>query len=304
MVKVYALIVTFKRKELLKKVVESVLSQTHAPSKVIVVDNNSNDGTEAVVAQLKSLSSIEIEYQNTGANLGGAGGFAFGFNHVLSDDFDYLWIMDDDLLPKQNCLEKLLSCASNNQIIQPARFNLDGTCAEYSPIKFDLASPFLLHPKIETVKDHIESLQCNDSEIQIEGIPFEGPLIPRNIINKVGLPDKRFFIFYDDLDYAIRARKAGFKIFCKKDAIAYRLLMNNQVNDLQSWKGYFMLRNFFKIHYMHGENIFVRAKPVLLATTYILKELLCFRPKNAKTCWYAFVDSLKNNFQPRAKYIP
>lgn len=302
MVKVYALIVTFKRKELLKEVVERVINQTYPLSKVVVVDNNSNDGTEAVIAQLKSNSPVEIEYQNTGANLGGAGGFSYGFNHVLNDEFDYLWIMDDDLLPENNCLEMMLISANNNQIIQPARFNLDGTCAEYSPIKFDLASPFLLHPKIETVKDRIDSVQGN--EIQIEGIPFEGPLIPKNIINRVGLPDKRFFIFYDDLDYAIRARKAGFKIICKKDAVAYRLLMNNQVNDLQSWKGYFMLRNFFKIHYMHGENIFVKLRPVLLAITYIIKELFCLRPKSAKTCWHAFQDSLTKKFLPRKKYIP
>ncbi|EOG5454817.1 glycosyltransferase family 2 protein [Cronobacter turicensis] len=302
MVKVYALIVTFKRKELLEKVVERILQQTFSPSKIIVIDNNSNDGTEEIIAKIKENSLVDIEYKNTGANLGGAGGFSYGFNYVINDNFDYLWIMDDDLLPEKNCLEKLLYSADDKTIVQPLRFNLDGTCAEYSPIRFDLSSPFLLHPKIETVKDRIESL--HDDIIQIQGIPFEGPLIPKDIIEAVGIPDKRFFIFYDDLDYAIRARKAGFKIICKKDAVAYRLLMNNQVNDLHSWKGYFMLRNFFKIHYLHGENTFVKIRPVLLASSYILKEIFLLRPKYANICWHAFKDSLKKNFAPRKKYIP
>lgn len=302
MVNIHALIVTFKRKDLLEVVIESVLAQSTSVTKIIIVDNNSNDGTDALVNKLKQNSKISIDYYNTGANLGGAGGFSFGFDTAMKEKFDYLWIMDDDIAPQPNCLEKLLESASKDRIVQPIRYNLDGTCAEYSPVIFDLSSIFLMRPKRETVVNRVNC--SNEKEIPLNGIPFEGPLIPRGIIEKIGLPDRRFFIFYDDLDYALRARQAGFNIICKTDAIATRLLMNNQVTDLQSWKGYFMLRNFFHIHHKHGENIFVRLRPTLFAMGFIFKELLLFRRKSAVICFHAFIDSIRKDFKIRMKYVP
>ncbi|HFE3243310.1 TPA: glycosyl transferase 2 family protein, partial [Escherichia coli] len=81
-------------------------------------------------------------------------------------------------------------------------------------------------------------------------------------------PESKFFIFNDDLDYSIRARNAGFKILCQPKATAIRLLVNNQSNDLKSWKGYFMLRNHFYILRTHGKNFFVKSRPIILTLGY------------------------------------
>jgi len=299
---IYALIVTFKRKELLKEVVKGVLQQSKSVSKIIIVDNNSNDGTEELIKKLNETSNIEIEYYNTGANLGGAGGFSFGFEQAIKYNFDYLWVMDDDVLPAPDCLELLEESATNNIIVQPIRYNKDGSCAEYSPVIFDLDSIFITRPKRQTVVEMIDNSQNN--EIALDGIPFEGPLVSRKIIDTIGLPDARFFIFYDDLDFALRAKNAGFQIICKTNAKATRLLLNNQETDLQSWKGYFMLRNFFRIHFIHGKNIFVKIRPLIIAPVFIVKELLFFRGKAAKICLDALVDALRYDFKVRNKYIP
>ncbi|YCI30617.1 glycosyltransferase family 2 protein [Erwinia sp. PK3-005] len=304
MIRVNALIVTFKRKELLAKVISGVIQQSHKVNKIIIVDNNSNDGTQELVKDIQSASDIKIDYYNTGENLGGAGGFSYGFQKAMQETFDYLWIMDDDLLPSVNCLEVMVASANENKIIQPIRYNLDGSCAEYSPTKFDLSSPFIMRPKKETVLDKVAEKNINEKEITIDGIPFEGPLIPHKVINRIGLPDKNFFIFYDDLDYAIRARKAGFNIVCNTGAIANRLLVNNQSTDLRSWKGYFMLRNFFRIHRVHGDNFFVRSRPILIASLYMLKEIMHFRKETTIVCWHALLDAFSKEFNLRRKYIP
>ena len=79
---IYAVVVTYKRKNLLEQVLNGLLCQTYPLSKIIVVDNNSLDGTEDIVTkiQLDNVgSACEIDYHNTFSNLGGAGGFEFGF---------------------------------------------------------------------------------------------------------------------------------------------------------------------------------------------------------------------------------
>lgn len=287
---VICIIVTFNRADLLKKVVYSVLNQTKAISKLIIIDNNSQDNTLEIIESFKSQYS-NIIYHNTGSNLGGAGGFHAGFTIAENYSYEFLWVMDDDCLPDSNCLEELLRInVEDVGIVQPMRYNIDGSCAELSPVIYDLKNPFKLNPKIKSVIDCYHSLK-DDSLIELHGVPFEGPLISKKLIQDVGFPNPAFFIFYDDLDFSIRARKLGYKIFCSRKAIATRLLTNNQRNDLKSWKGYFMLRNLFYIHSVYGENIFVKIKPYFLASGYSLLSLLRFDIVQLKVIYAAIRDS-------------
>ncbi|WLS80311.1 glycosyltransferase [Erwinia pyri] len=298
---VFALVVTFKRKQLLEEVLTALLQQSTPLHKIIVVDNNSNDGTSSLVEQLSQLHAGKFEYHNTGANLGGAGGFAYGFELLKEREYGYLWLMDDDLKPEPDCLERLLACPEGD-IVQPLRLNKDGSLAELSPIQFDLDDFFALSPKKENVSQFIARNNLTTGTINIAGVPFEGPLIKKHVVDRVGIPDKRFFIFYDDMDYSLRSTKAGFKIVCDLSAKAIRLLNNNQKNDLSSWKGYFMLRNLFRLYFIHGKKPLTKAKPFILAGGYCLLSLARLRFKEAKICLSSLKDSV--TFNTNKKYIP
>ena len=100
--------------------------------------------------------------------------------------------------------------------------------------------------------------------VELENIPFEGFLVRRRVVEVIGLPDPSFFIFYDDVDFALRARRAGFHIYAVRDAVLVRQLEFDQQLDLAGWKGYYMYRNLFTIHLRYGENALVRAKPWLI----------------------------------------
>jgi len=298
---VVAVIVTYNRKELLGKVIDAVANQSYPLKKILIIDNNSSDGTkESVTSKLSSV----VEYINTGGNLGGAGGFHFGFKEAEKHSYDYLWLMDDDLMPAHDCLEKLLS-TNPLGIAQPVRYNLDETCAELSPLRYDLSNPLKLNPKGTPLKVYLEQNKETDRLINIEAIPFEGPLISRKAVTEIGLPNPAFFIFCDDIEYAIKAKRKGIPIVCDLEAKAYRLLINNQGNDLLSWKGYFMLRNLFYLHKNYGTNVFVRNKPIVLAIGYGCSCLVKGQFKQLKVLWRAFWDagSLKNTdlFKPGAK---
>ncbi len=84
------------------------------------------------------------------------------------------------------------------------------------------------------------------------------------MVDAIGLPDPSYFIFYDDVDFAVRARRAGFRIWAVRDAVLVRQLDFDQQHDLSGWKGYYMYRNLFVVHLRYGENALVRLKPWLI----------------------------------------
>jgi GT2 family glycosyltransferase len=90
------------------------------------------------------------------------------------------------------------------------------------------------------------------------------------VIDRIGLPDPAYFIFYDDVDFAIRARRAGFAIWGIRDAVLVRQLDFDQQHDLASWKGYYMYRNLFAVHFRYGENVGVRLKPWLVTAVVVV----------------------------------
>lgn len=102
-----AIVVTYNRKELLKKCIHHLLNQTIQKLDILIVDNASTDGTGELVQNLY-CENERIHYENMGNNLGGAGGFAYGIKWAVMQGYDYLWIMDDDTIPENNALEEFI----------------------------------------------------------------------------------------------------------------------------------------------------------------------------------------------------
>jgi len=100
-----AVVVTYNRLPLLQKCVEKLEGQT-APCDILVVDNASSDGTAAWLDSQQKEGRLRAH--NTGANLGGAGGFNKGMRWAVEAGYEYLWLMDDDCPPEPDALEKLL----------------------------------------------------------------------------------------------------------------------------------------------------------------------------------------------------
>lgn len=256
-------IVTYNRSSLLKQVLSAVLSQDYQQiTKIFVVDNASTDETREVV---KNQTSQLIEYVYSSENLGGAGGFQLGMKKAFASNCDWVWMMDDDVLPKADCLTQLLKQSSSERLVlMPARENLAGDLTEFSALDYNLSNPFIIQPKRQQVSDVYHTRSALPTVLPIQNFSFEGILIHRSVIKLVGFPYAEYFIAADDVDYAERIRLKGIKIFLVKDAVLVRQLNFNQENALTSWKGYYMYRNIFVIHFLYGRNILVKLKPYFL----------------------------------------
>ncbi|EPB9697125.1 glycosyltransferase family 2 protein [Escherichia coli] len=296
-------LVTYNRESLLKEVLSSIKHLKDKPKHVYIIDNNSSDGTCNIIIDFiqQNSSILSMSYHNTGDNLGGAGGFAYGSRLAYADGFQWIWLADDDVVFEQTCLTQLMLYSSDADILQPMRINTDGSCAEISGIDYEINNIFRLNPKKLKITDIYEEKW----DIQeIKTIPFEGPLIHRRVFEQIGFPNPDFFIFYDDLDFALRAQRAGFKIKCVKSAHLIRKIRFVQSVALTSWKGYFMYRNFFKVQLTYARIPIGLFRVIAIFFIVIIYSLLFGCAKNISTLISALRDALRKNFPLDQRYKP
>jgi rhamnopyranosyl-N-acetylglucosaminyl-diphospho-decaprenol beta-1,3/1,4-galactofuranosyltransferase len=263
--KVAVVIVTYNRADLLDRMLDGLAAQTRPADAVFVIDNASSDHTAEV---LTSREDLPLHVTNSQANLGGAGGFHLGMRQAYEAGFDRIWLMDDDVVPAEDCLEVLLR--HDGPCLAAVREDLQGRLVEKAAITFDLRNPLAIRPKTAVVDTTYASRAEMPAEVEIQNVAFEGFMVKREVIAEIGLPDPSYFIFYDDVDFAIRARRAGYPIVALRDAVLVRQLDFDQQHALDTWKGFYMFRNLFVVHFRYGENALVRLKPYLIVLAVVL----------------------------------
>jgi rhamnopyranosyl-N-acetylglucosaminyl-diphospho-decaprenol beta-1,3/1,4-galactofuranosyltransferase len=256
---VAVVVVTYNRAALLTRMLAGLAALDHKPDAVIVVDNASTDHTSTVLA---GVTDLPLQVIRPEENLGGAGGFHAGVEAAYEQGYDRIWMMDDDVVPAPDCLDMLLTV--DEDCLMAVREDTSGRLVEKAAVTFDLRNPLKIKPKTAMVETAYGTRDAMPELLEIQNIAFEGFLVRRRVVEAIGLPDPSFFIFYDDVDFALRARRAGWKIWAVRDAVLVRQLDFDQQHDLAGWKGYYMYRNLFTVHLRYGENALVRAKPWLI----------------------------------------
>jgi rhamnopyranosyl-N-acetylglucosaminyl-diphospho-decaprenol beta-1,3/1,4-galactofuranosyltransferase len=257
---VAVVVVTYNRADLLVRTLDGLGAQSHRPDAVIVVDNASTDHTREALDAHRGLPLQRIHLET---NTGGAGGFRAGIEAAYDRGFDRIWLIDDDVVPAHDCLAVLM--AQDEACLMVVREDTRGHLVEKAATDFDLSHPWSIRPKRASVETAYGERAVMPERVEIDVVAFEGFLVRREVVEAVGLPDDSFFIFYDDVDFALRARRAGYRIWAVRDAVLVRQLDFDQKHDLDTWKGYYMYRNLFAVHFRYGTNPLVRAKPYAIA---------------------------------------
>ncbi|GAA4732544.1 glycosyltransferase family 2 protein [Nocardioides endophyticus] len=262
---VAVVVVTYNRADLLERMLVGLAALERLPDAVIVVDNASSDHTPGVLA---AAANPGLQVIRTEDNLGGAGGFHLGVRTAYHGGFDRIWLMDDDVIPAPDCLTVLM--ARDEDCLMAVREDTAGRLVEKAATRFDLRNPLSIRPKKAMVETDFGSRDRMPDLVEVENVAFEGFMVRRTVVDAIGLPDPSYFIFYDDVDFAVRARRAGYRIWAVRDAVLVRQLDFNQQHDLSGWKGYYMYRNLFVVHLRYGENVLVRLRPWLITAVVVL----------------------------------
>lgn len=198
--KVCSVVVTYNRIKFLEENINALLSQTFKEADIFIVDNASTDGTAEFI---KGLEDERIKYFNTGANLGGAGGFSYAIKKAIEEQYDYALLMDDDAIPEPTTLEKLVKKA--NDLNDDFSF-LATTVRWTDGALFPMNVP---EYRIKG-KKNLAALEniCNGI-IEIKSCSFVGCFVNVSKVWKKGLPIKEFFIYGDDMEYTLRISKVA-----------------------------------------------------------------------------------------------
>lgn len=254
-------IVTYNRKDLLKECLNALLAQTRKPNSIIIVDNNSNDGTKEMLEK-EFLENPIFDYVRLSENTGSAGGQYTGIKRAYKKGFDWVWIMDDDALPKLNALEELVLAknflTSNNEsfsFLCSNVFWLDGL-----PSKMNI-------PPIDK-KDFSRYQYLQKSLIKVKSASFVGAFFSRDIIKRVGLPIKEFFIWGDDVEYTARMARYSTGVLVGKSKIIHKTKENYAV-DYKNFKK----NEIWKYKYDMRNTVYIckNTNSPRLKTTYSLK---------------------------------
>lgn len=279
-------LVTFNRMNLLREMLDSIQQQTILPTKVIIINNASSDGT---LDYLNSLNNSLYHIVHNDTNSGGAGGFHQGTKLAYDLGYEAIFLVDDDILLDSKCIESLLKYNFNAMIA--VREDKKGIIMETAGFDYNLSNPFKINPKSHTIAKKYNKRSSMPDYEEVKTISFEGFFIKREIIDKIGFPYEDYFIFFDDLDYGLRVLEVGEKIFAIRDAKIVRQYEYVQNMALDTWKSHYMYRNFFLIHYIYGKNTFVKLKPFIVYFGGVILNFWKF--KNIKTFTVALNDSLK-----------
>lgn len=225
------------------KHLDALLAQSRPLDEIILVNNASTDGTLRLVSQ----KYPQVTLLNLANNLGVGGGYAAGLEYALKNKhYDWVWLFDQDSIPKLDALERLLQAV---ELLGEEASDLG------------IAAPLSLHSKTQRHYGGLLwrngwgriSKRPETDVVFVDGVISSGSLIRRTAIEKAGPPRADFFIDYIDLEHCLRLRRHGYKI-----AIVRRSILEHALGDPKlvrmpgftrvwadhvPWREYYMARN-------------------------------------------------------------
>ncbi len=212
--RIVTVVVTRDRPHLLQQVLAALQSQHRPPDHVIVVDNGSGPETAAVLARRPGL-----EVLSSRSNLGGAGGFALGMRQALVGGCDWIWLLDDDAVPRPDTLERLAKA-----LAQASSVAAPGAVA---PAVFEFGGLALAHRRryklLSGIERAIAPADYCRALVRVDTASFVGLLVSARAATACGLPDAALFLSYDDTEYCLRLRRAGWPLWLAPGSVVDHL---------------------------------------------------------------------------------
>lgn len=238
----------------LKDCLDSVLAQNYLDVEIIVVDNASVDGSAQYVAEFFPQVRI-IQNEN---NLGFAGGMNIGTEVATGDVI--IWLNQDTVV-KQDWLQAIVETFDNYPdvgVVGCKIFEADSKTLHHAGGSLDILSGESHHfgagePDVGQY----------DNSVDIEYVTGAAMAVRRQVINKVGLLDERFFPgYYEDADYCVRVRQAGYKVRYVPQAV---VIHHISTSTSQQWYRqrfyYYRNRLLFLLKYLSVEDFQLRFFP-------------------------------------------
>ena len=190
---VCAIVVTYNRREMLRRCLTALAAQVHPLARTLVVDNASTDGTPDLVRD----EFPDVQLLALDRNMGGAGGFERGLAWASGGGHDWLWLMDDDTLTEPDALGALLDGARRAPGREPML-----VCSEVR-WKDERLHPMNVPLPRWRERGHLAEA-AGRRLLSVRYATFVSLALRAEAIERFGLPLPHYFMWGDDVEFTSR----------------------------------------------------------------------------------------------------
>lgn len=210
-------IINYKTPQLVIDCLETVLPQLTPGRRVVIVDNDSADGSlEKIQDWLDTFNDPRIELLPSDSNTGFSGGNNIG---IRSAKAEHYLLLNSDTLLREGALNTLLKTAAQHPeagIISPRLEWPDGTeqisCFRYHSPLSELINAAQTAPITQLFSRWNVPIPTQQSLSTPQWTSFACVLVKQDLISDIGLMDEGYFLYYEDVDFCRETVKAGWKI--------------------------------------------------------------------------------------------
>ncbi len=261
-----AFVITKDRPEILLSTIQKLLNQSFPPSFVLVIDNSSEDIS---FDRIQQLNDKRISHYSVGFNAGPAGGAYWGMKLLFEKDYDWvLWVDDDDPPKFDDLFEQMFKIVLDND---NNTLGMVGAVGEL----FDKKNAKIIRLEDAQLKGYL-------NVDTISGNMF--PLVSKRVLKHGLLPTADLFFGFEDLDFSLSLRRAGFNIITSGDIhfkhreLAGRLRMSKKLqikrNKESLWREYYSVRSLAYI-LLYRQKTFVGF--MIFIVRNLLKSIIVFK---------------------------
>ena len=213
---------------------KSLRFSTNENNQVIVADNASEDNSLQLIKAV--LPRIKIIQNNE--NLGYAGGNNVGIKDALGNGADYILILNPDVLVKKGTIKQLLAAAKATSagIVGPKILTPNGKIWSGGGVIDKKRFTAGLIGLGEADRGQYPAIK------NVDFVSGTAMLVKKEVFEKVGPFDERYFLYYEDVDFCRRAEKAGFKVVLAPLAVVIHK-ESSAVSQKSGLKEYYLARN-------------------------------------------------------------
>lgn len=217
-----AFVMTYERSEIILSTVNKLQDQTFPPQLILIVDNSHSDLTKDAI-QGKEFQ--DVIYHQVGYNSGPAGAAYYGLKELTRLGYDWIYWGDDDNPPRDKYVFEDLFIGIQKLMLSNFKLGIIG----------EKGGNF--NTNTGRIRSLSNSELSKNQYLEVDSIPGGHSMIVNSQVVKDGiLPDPDLFFGFEELDFCLKVKKGGYKLFI--DAAKWykiRALANNTSMNYQ-WK--------------------------------------------------------------------
>ncbi len=223
-------IINYRTGDLTLACVQSVLDDLDGINgDIVVVDNASGDGSDQQIADwIAQHPDAPVRLVKSDSNTGFSGGHNLG---IINSDGRFVLVLNSDAVLEKGFLRAILDRAAQDPkagFVAPRLASDDGS-SQVSHFRFasplsELARAAATGPITKLLAAYVVALPPGTPDNQIDWASFACILLNRDMIDQIGLMDDGYFLYFEDAEYCLRAKRAGWRLVTtdKATAIHYR----------------------------------------------------------------------------------